>query len=172
MGRAVVIFSDGSKRMAHNTDDRNLRWGLRKDAESEAFMEAYINGIYVRDCSNPPDIDTGDAWHNELVKQKIVIVQYMSYMKNTHGKWYQTKSQAHTTLHEIELQMANIKRVFRNKPNYRQRLRRALILVADGGTEDGLDEFIKQERLRFNEELQNYGDGGTFHAPNYLKKNQ
>lgn len=44
---AIIIFSDGSKRMAHNTDDLRERWSLSKPQEWERIVDEHKNGIRV-----------------------------------------------------------------------------------------------------------------------------
>jgi len=44
---AIILFADGSRRMAHNNDDLRERWELRKPTECERIIDEHRNGIRV-----------------------------------------------------------------------------------------------------------------------------
>lgn len=45
MAKAMIVFADGSKRMAHNLDDLNFRWYERKTGQVEELEGASRQGI-------------------------------------------------------------------------------------------------------------------------------
>lgn len=83
MGNARIVFADGSKHMAHNTNDLMFRWHERKSSEAVEIMEIHHKGITIRDCSNPRDLDEANAWKLELSQQKLTLDDQLRVLKQS-----------------------------------------------------------------------------------------
>lgn len=69
MSSARVVFADGSKQMAHNTDDLMLRWQERVATSREDITRQHRNGIYIRDCSECQSLEQAREWQKQLLIQ-------------------------------------------------------------------------------------------------------
>lgn len=66
MSNVRIVFADGSKQMAHNTDDLMLRWAERVAVDSETIARQHRNGIYIRDCSDCRSLEQAREWQKQL----------------------------------------------------------------------------------------------------------
>lgn len=73
MTKAIIIFADGSKQMAHNLDDSHLRWYERKVHQAEQIEQEFKVGLAILDASNPENIDVADAWRGQLMDAKMAL---------------------------------------------------------------------------------------------------
>lgn len=146
MGRAVIIFSDGSKRMARNLDDHNFRWAERANAKTEALMDGFRAGVHVRDCQSPPSPEKAFDWYLELKQQRYIIVQHKRFMSARYSDYPQSL-QGDALHQEILLQTQNIKRYLTSKG---YRITKSDNLIKDGvGNE--LDILELQKRIAYLE---------------------
>lgn len=75
MTKAIVVFSDGSKRLAHNLDDSAFRWMERKAAQADEVRHEFGSGIVLPDVSNPETYDQAIAFKAQLVAAKTALEQ-------------------------------------------------------------------------------------------------
>lgn len=83
MSKAIIVFADGSKQMAHNTDDLRFRWYERKTYDPIEVMETHREGIYVRDCSEPHNLAEAKSWRLELSQQKAILEGQLRTLRNS-----------------------------------------------------------------------------------------
>lgn len=88
MVRATIVFADGSKQMAHNLDDTQLRWQLRKLRTADEITADFSRGLAIRSVDNPDSIEIAREWKQEFVEQKLEIEARISVLKTV---WYRNK---------------------------------------------------------------------------------
>lgn len=81
MTKAIIIFADGSKQMAHNMDDQKFRWYERKRAEFEEIKKLAKTGIIIRACNHPSSINQANEWRTELKLQHSELSQQIAILK-------------------------------------------------------------------------------------------
>lgn len=110
MTKAIIIFADGSKQMAHNLDDSKERWYERKVAQAEEVYEEVRNlsQIAIIDASDPKDYDQATSWQSQLISMKVAITNRRSLLKE---KWAYRKENDFllAVYREIEGQLGVIK---------------------------------------------------------------
>lgn len=114
MTQAIVVFSDGSKQMAHNLDDGRFRWHERKVYEAEQILFVHMNGIYIRDCSNPKTVQQAKEWR-ALMHLQLGVVRSQIEILKAHYVSHRTfmDNSQHLRIAEFELcaQISALKQV-------------------------------------------------------------
>ena len=94
MNKAIIMFADGSKQMAHNLDDSRLRWELRRLNSVEDVLNFSHMGIAIPDFGIPKDYH--EAVHNRAQIQAMIasVNLSQSFLKGIRYKkqWYHLSS--------------------------------------------------------------------------------
>lgn len=78
---AKVVFSDGSKTMAHNLDDLYERWMLRRQEERSLYVHP-IEFPEQPDYRKPSTWEQAEAWYVEVSDQCRKIHEQLTALKN------------------------------------------------------------------------------------------
>lgn len=111
MSKAIIIFADGSKQMAHNVDDSRFRWYERKRLGYEEVVEAQQDGFVIRDTINPPSLNIARIWKSELASQQASIVSQLTILKfgaEYHDSYKQDKALLVLAKVAIEAELTNV----------------------------------------------------------------
>lgn len=84
MSKGVVIFSDGSKRMAHNNDDLNERWYERKIAAAEVDR-LYDAGIFVPEFNPAWGADVARKWREQYSAMIKALIEHRAALIERYG---------------------------------------------------------------------------------------
>lgn len=77
MAKATVVFADGSKQMAHNLNDLDLRWYERKVAQAEEVGALYEQGIAIPNFSASSSIDEVLVIRAQFVAMKGALTEQL-----------------------------------------------------------------------------------------------
>lgn len=87
MPKATVIFADGSKQLAHNLNDLNLRWYERKIAQAEDVAALYEQGVAIPELVTPETIDEALNLRTQFIAMKNALLeQYRTINEQRYGK--------------------------------------------------------------------------------------
>ena len=104
MSKAIIVFANGSKEMAHNLDDQRLRWYERKLLVAQEIRGYHNAGITIRDCSLPKDRDQARVWQSELKSQLSALTQQLIIL----GASYRNKALMHQGTIQFRLAVQEI----------------------------------------------------------------
>lgn len=93
MSKAIIIFADGSKQMAHNLDDQRFRWYERRLVTYQDLEDAYSRGIAIRTESEPDGLYQAGQWRAECVSQIKALENQRAILKQ------QKSSQTYEVMH-------------------------------------------------------------------------
>lgn len=109
--RAIVIFSDGSKRMAHNTDDLMFRWHERRISTAEDIYPILNDGFYIPDFDNTDSSESLLATRGILVQQKKAIESQILIAKTSERISNQQLAQIKNGALVLDRQLGGINRM-------------------------------------------------------------
>jgi hypothetical protein len=104
--RAIIVFADGSKQMAHNTDDLMLRWHERKALRKDEILRQHERGVAVLDCSAVAGFAQARDWNDQLLKQKLALENQLAVIRGVLAKkeYYEQTVHLRGAVAEIEVQ--------------------------------------------------------------------
>jgi len=102
---ARIVFADGSKAMAHNTNDLMFRWHERKSYEPVEIVKIHRDGISIRDCSQPSSEDEANAWRVELLQQKSTLQSQIHALRKSSSFKAYKHPHMFGALNEIDCQL-------------------------------------------------------------------
>lgn len=85
---ARIVFADGSKALANNTNDLRQRWAERKTRDVGEIIDIHQAGIVVKDYPSPCSVEEAQSYRDELVMQlntlqarRVVLRGYQTNIK-------------------------------------------------------------------------------------------
>lgn len=76
--KVLIVFADGSKQMAHNTDDLKLRWYERKVVRAREVDDELYSGIPLPIYDFPQDREWAIQYQAELKELRMGLMQRAS----------------------------------------------------------------------------------------------
>lgn len=120
MTKATIVFADGSKQIARQLDDSRLRWYERKVEEPDAIRDLHSQGIVIRDCSLPANMEQAHNWRAELKAQLAALMQQRQIMQlafPSRLKMLEGTLQLRIAIQEVQGQLGGLKNSIRNFDN-------------------------------------------------------
>lgn len=159
MHMAKVVFSNGSKAMAHNLDDQYQRWQMRREELTKKNPEVNPELGVEEFVPELPKINTYQEAKDyaKVLADKQVYLQHeqavlnMSYQSNEliRHEYELKRAPLSVAVYRINLQNRELKRLMQTKPQSGHRIRE----LKDKRNKEGLSTYeeIELNELRFSE---------------------